>query len=71
MISPVPLCMDRGTQKRRRACPRGLEDDCPIPRELCWEAYEQSGMWQCERLLEELEWFLGEKDEEEESGSLA
>lgn len=71
MISPVPLYADRPTRKERRPCPRGLEDDCPIPRELCWEAYAQAGTWQCERLLDDFEWFVfGEDDEAEQAGDL-
>lgn len=72
MIGPVPLYGDRGARKKRRPCPRGLEDDCPISRELCWEAYEQVGTWQCERLLDDFEWFVfGEDDEEEPSEDLS
>ncbi|RKY64638.1 MAG: hypothetical protein DRQ08_07285 [Candidatus Latescibacterota bacterium] len=47
-----------------RPCPRGLEDSCPIPRELCLEEYERTGQWQCEKLLAEFEWFVfGEEDD--------
>ncbi|HID11109.1 MAG TPA: hypothetical protein EYP17_07390 [Candidatus Latescibacteria bacterium] len=45
-----------------RLCPRGLEDSCPIPRELCLEAYHRTGQWQCEKLLAEFEWFVFEED---------
>jgi len=57
---------NKGVPMERRPCPRGLEDECPIPRELCWEAYEQAGTWQCERLLEDFEWFVFGEDEEED-----
>ena len=66
MIAPVPLYAGGATWKKRRPCPRELEDDCPIPRELCLEAYKQSGTWQCERLLDDFEWFVFGKDDEEE-----
>ena len=33
--------------KKRRPCPRGLYDGCPIPRELCSEDYARTGEWHC------------------------
>jgi len=54
--------------KERRPCPRGLEDNCPIPRELCYEEFARSGRWNCEKLLREFEWFVfgGPEDKESE-----
>ena len=51
-----------------RPCPRGLEHTCPIPRELCVEEHHRTGSWNCEKLLDEFEWFLF-GDEEETEGS--
>ena len=51
--------------KKRRPCPRGLHDGCPIPRELCSEDYECTGQWHCLKFLREFEWFVfgtGEDD---------
>ncbi len=44
--------------KKRRPCPRGLYDGCPIPRELCSEDYERTGQWHCLKFLREFEWFV-------------
>lgn len=44
--------------KKRRPCPRGLYDGCPIPRELCTEDFERSGQWHCLKFLKEFEWFV-------------
>lgn len=41
-----------------RPCPRGLEHTCPIPREFCVEERNRTGSWNCEKLLDEFEWFL-------------
>ena len=41
--------------RKRRPCPRGLYDDCPIPRELCTEDFEKTGSWHCLDLLGEFE----------------
>ena len=56
--------------KKRRPCPRGLHDGCPIPRELCSEDYERTGQWHCQKFLREFEWFVfgtGEDDAEQMS----
>lgn len=44
--------------KKRRPCPRGLYDGCPIPRELCTEDFQRSGEWHCLKFLKEFEWFV-------------
>ncbi|MFT5367131.1 MAG: hypothetical protein ACI8V2_002089 [Candidatus Latescibacterota bacterium] len=44
--------------KKRRPCPRGLYDGCPIPRELCSEDFERTGQWHCLKFLKEFEWFV-------------
>jgi hypothetical protein len=51
--------------KKRRPCPRGLYDGCPIPRELCSEDFDRTGHWHCIQFLKEFEWFVfgsGEDD---------
>ena len=53
-----------GTQRAMRLCPRGLEDTCPIPRELCVEEYQRAGRWNCSKLLDEFEWFVFEEEQE-------
>lgn len=55
--------------KKRRPCPRGLYDGCPIPRELCREDYEKTGQWHCLKLLKEFEWFVFGSGEEELQGA--
>lgn len=55
-----------GTKRKMRPCPRGVEDTCPIPRELCVEEYQRAGRWNCEKLLDEFEWFVFEDEEEED-----
>ena len=52
--------------KKRRQCPRGRYDGCPIPRELCTEDYESTGTWHCLQFLKDLEWFVFEGDRSEE-----
>ena len=52
-----------GTQQAMRLCPRGLEDTCPIPRELCVEEYQREGRWNCGKLLDEFEWFVFEEED--------
>ena len=50
-------------KRKRRPCPRGLYDGCPIPRELCSEAYGRTGEWRCIDFLRDFERFLfGEAD---------
>ncbi len=49
--------------KKRRPCPRGLYDGCPIPRELCTEDFERSGAWHCLKLLSEFEAMVFGTDE--------
>ncbi|MGA1195223.1 MAG: hypothetical protein ACO36I_01850 [Candidatus Latescibacterota bacterium] len=44
--------------KKRRPCPRGLYDGCPIPRELCSEDFARTGQWHCLKFLREFEWFV-------------
>ncbi len=44
--------------KKRRPCPRGLYDGCPIPRELCSEDHARTGQWHCLAFLREFEWFV-------------
>ncbi len=44
--------------KKRRPCPRGLYDGCPIPRELCSEDHMRTGQWHCLKFLREFEWFV-------------
>ena len=51
--------------KKRRPCPRGLHDGCPIPRELCSEDYERTGQWHCLKFLREFEWFVFGTDEDD------
>ena len=53
--------------KARRPCPRGLYDGCPISRELCTAEHEQTGQWNCLKLLEDLEFFLFGSSETGES----
>ena len=54
---------------KRRPCPRGLYDGCPIPRELCSSDHARTGSWHCLDLLKDFEQFLfadgDEKDVEE------
>ena len=53
--------------KKRRPCPRGLYDGCPIPRELCSEDHEKTGEWHCLKFLKDLEFFVfGSDDVEDE-----
>ena len=52
----------KGAERRMRPCPRGLEDTCPIPRELCIEAYQRVGRWDCGELLDAFEWFVFEDE---------
>ena len=54
-------------EKKRRPCPRGLEDNCPIPRELCYEELARSGDWNCEKLLREFERFVFGDPENEDT----
>jgi len=58
-----------GTKRKMRPCPRGLEDTCPIPRELCVEEHERGGGWNCEKLLDAFEWFVFENEEDQENRS--
>jgi len=51
--------------KKRRPCPRGLYDGCPIPRELCSEDFERTGAWHCLKFLKEFEWFVFGSDEDD------
>ena len=44
--------------KHRRPCPRGLYDGCPIPRELCKEDFERTGVWHCLTFLGDFERFV-------------
>jgi hypothetical protein len=53
--------------KKKRPCPRGLYDGCPIPRELCGDDFERTGKWHCLRFLKDLEWFVFEDDAPEHS----
>lgn len=52
--------------KKKRPCPRGLYNGCPIPRELCTEDYERTGSWHCLQFLKDLEWFVFEDDANED-----
>jgi hypothetical protein len=53
--------------KVKRPCPRGLYNGCPIPRELCTEDHEATGKWNCLKFLNDLDFFLfGRADEEED-----
>lgn len=56
--------LSAGSKRKMRPCPRDLEDTCPIPRELCVEEYRRVGRWNCEKLLDEFEWFVFEDEEE-------
>jgi hypothetical protein len=51
--------------KKRRSCPRGLYDGCPIPRELCSEDYVRTGAWHCLELLSEFEAMVFGTDEDD------
>ncbi|MFH1006799.1 MAG: hypothetical protein V1800_04755 [Candidatus Latescibacterota bacterium] len=53
-----------GGKRTMRPCPRGLEDACSVPRDLCLEEHSRTGSWDCEKLLDELEWFLSGGEEE-------
>ena len=53
--------------KKRRPCPRGLYDGCPIPRELCTEDFQRTGEWHCLAFLKEFEWFVFGTDEVDRS----
>ena len=53
-------------KRKRRPCPRGLYDGCPIPRELCTGDYERTGVWHCLEFLRDFEWFLFETEGVEE-----
>ena len=59
-------------KRKRRPCPRGLFDGCPIPRELCTEDHNRTGEWHCLELLGDFETFVfpaeGEEEEAEEVG---
>ena len=50
---------------KRRACPRGLYDGCPIPRELCTEAYQKTGVWHCLEFLHEFESLIFSVEDDE------
>ena len=52
--------------RKRRPCPRGLYNGCPIPRELCTEDHERTGAWHCLKFLQEFEWFVFGADTEED-----
>jgi hypothetical protein len=52
--------------KVRRPCPRGLYNGCPIPRELCTEDHEATGKWHCLKFLNDLDFFLFGRLEEDE-----
>jgi hypothetical protein len=52
-------------KRRRRPCPRGLFDGCPIPRELCTEDYDRTGEWHCLELLKDFEAFIFPSEEDE------
>ena len=55
---------------KRRPCPRGLYDGCPIPRERCTHDHEKTGEWHCLDFLEDFERFVfGGDDEGDEAGS--
>ena len=54
--------------KKRRPCPRGLYDGCPIPRELCREDFDKTGEWHCLKFLKEFEWFVFGSGAEEPQG---
>ncbi len=57
---------------KRRPCPRGLYNGCPIPRELCGEDYRRTGQWHCVKFLKEFEWFVfGTGDGPAETEALA
>ena len=51
-------------KRKRRPCPRGLYNGCPIPRELCTEGYRRTGEWHCIDFLRDFEQFLFGGDEE-------
>ena len=51
--------------KKRRPCPRGLYDGCPIPRELCTEDYKRTGEWHCLELLRDFEGLVFGTEKEE------
>ncbi len=53
--------------KKRRPCPRGLYDGCPIPRELCTEDFERTGVWHCLTFLRDFERFVFGVEEEDEA----
>ena len=57
------------SQRAMRPCPRGLENTCPIPRELCVEECRRVGRWNCGKLLDEFEWFVFEEEEDQEDRS--
>ena len=57
--------------KKRRPCPRGLYDGCPIPRELCSEDHARTGQWHCLAFLREFEWFVFGTEEEEDAPRVA
>ena len=51
--------------KKKRPCPRGLFDGCPIPRELCRDDFENTGSWHCLQFLRDLEGFIFGEDVDE------
>ena len=51
--------------KARRLCPRGLYNGCPIPRELCSEDHEATRKWRCLKFLNDLDFFLFGRAEED------
>ena len=54
-------------KRKRRPCPRGLYNGCPIPRELCTGGHARTGRWPCLDLLAELEWFVFEGEASDRS----
>jgi hypothetical protein len=54
-------------KRKRRPCPRGLYDGCPIPRELCSSDHARTGNWHCLDLLKDFEQFLSTDDDEVEA----
>ena len=57
--------------KKRRPCPRGLYDGCPIPRELCGEDFEATGRWHCMKFLADFEWCVFGSEAEDTSQARA
>jgi len=56
--------VNKASSAKKRPCPRGSYDGCPIPRELCTADYAKTGEWHCLDHLKDFERFVFSTDEE-------